>query len=330
MGLEAILISEGTKNLEGGVGGTPLYRIPHEEIPDGVVVLAKLESVEPTIKTGSIKDRAAERIIKELLEGKNYVLVKEGEGYAEKKLEYAEGLTILDSSSGNYGVSLAYFGNVYGLKVMLVVPGNIPKSLLQKIRESGVKPIITDAMIGYHGALNAVRELAKDPLFLYVNKYANLGNLNAHYDGTGREIWEQTNGEVTHFVAGVGTGGTLIGVAKRLKEQNPEITVYSVHPESDFPGIQGLQPFIDGEVHSNLFMANKHLVDGSFVITTEQVVKYWDSLRTRFKVGMSSGANLAAVLDLIRTKDLRQGTIVTVFPDSLDRYRDMLTAGGKH
>ncbi len=326
MGLEAKLISEGSGKSGNGVGGTPLYRIFHEEIPDGVKVLAKLESGEPT---GSIKDRAAERIVQELLGGRNFVLKGGDSGFTERRLEYSEGLTLLDSSSGNYGVSLAHFGNVYGLKVKLVVPGNIPNALLQKIVNYGVEIITTDAMDGYHGALNRVRELAKDPSFLYVNQYDNLGNFNAHYDGTGREIWEQTEGEVTHFVAGVGTGGTLVGIAKYLKEGNPDARVYPVHPETDFPGIQGLQPFVDGEIHSNIFMANRHLVDGPFAIATEDVEKYWRELRTRFEVGMSSGANLAGVIKLIEKEKITKGTIVTVFPDHLDRYNDMLTRG-KH
>ena len=126
MGLEAKLISEGSKKSESGVGGTPLYRIFHEEIPDGIRVLAKLEGGEPT---GSIKDRAAERIIKELLEGSSYVLVRNGKKFTEKKLEY-RGQQILDSSSGNYGYSLAHQSKIKNLDLTLVVPGNIPKTLL--------------------------------------------------------------------------------------------------------------------------------------------------------------------------------------------------------
>lgn len=319
--LEAILISEESKKSENGVGGTPIYQIFHDEIPKGVRVLAKVEGGNPT---GSIKDRAAERIIMELLRGDNHVIeMHEGGEFIGKKLEYQQDLIILDSSSGNYGVSLSYFGGIYGVKVQLVVPGNTPKTLIQRIRNNGVEPVVTDASEGYHGALTRVRELAKDPLFLYVNQYDNWGNFNAHYYGTGREIWEQTNGKITHFVAGVGTAGTITGAASYLKDWDSDIEVYSVHPDSDFPGIQGLQPFIDGEVHSNLFIALKHLVDGKFKVTPGQVDKYWGQLRAKFEVGMSSGANFAGVLDLIRTRDLRQGTIVTMFPDHFDRYIDM-------
>ena len=319
MALESILISEG--NRRGGVGGTPLYRILHQEIPDGVSVLAKLEGGEPT---GSIKDRAAEMIIKELLEGNNRVVVRDGDVFTERRLEYREGLTVLDSSSGNYGVSLAHYCRLNGLPLQLVVPGNIPEGLLQKIRGYGIEPIVTGSVEGYHGALAKVKELARQPSFLYVNQYDNLGNLHAHYDGTGREIWEPTQRKATHFVAGVGTGGTLIGVAAYLKEQNPRIEAYSVHPDSDFPGIQGLQPLVDGEIHSNIFMANRHLVDGGFGITTDEVVKYWNELLDAgLEVGMSSGANLAGVVKLIRERNLTKGIIVTVLPDNFDRYKDM-------
>jgi len=324
--LEAKLISEGSEKSENGVGGTPLYRIFHEEIPDGVEVLAKDESVNPT---GSIKDRAAGRIIQELLEGNNRVLVSNGDEFRERKRVYRGGLIVLDSSSGNYGVSLAHFGDVYGLRVELVVPGNIPENLLQKIRDSGVDPTMTDEMEGYHGALARVRELAKDPSFLYVNQYDNLGNANAHYDGTGREIWAETDEGVTHFVAGVGTGGTLVGVARYLKERQPDVRAYSVHPDSDFPGIQGLQPFIDGRIDSNLFNANQRLVDGRFEIDHDDVTRFWRGLlHAGLQVGMSSGANLAGVIELIKMERITQGTIVTVFSDSFDRYEGMPIAPG--
>jgi len=137
--LESILISE---RIAIGVGGTPLYRLANEKIPEGVNVLAKLESSNPT---GSIKDRAAERIIKELLEGSSYVLVRNGKKFTEKKLEY-RGQQILDSSSGNYGYSLAHQSKIKNLDLTLVVPGNIPKTLLEKILECGVELVVTDPL----------------------------------------------------------------------------------------------------------------------------------------------------------------------------------------
>ena len=316
-------------------GNTRLIEVKLPDIASSVKVFAKLESENPT---GSVKDRAAQKIIEELLSGENYVLDCREDEFGERKfvprrLEYRPSVIILDSSSGNYGVSLAYFGRMYGLDVQLVVPGNIPRRLLQKIRDNGVEPIQTDPMEDYHGALKKVKELAKNPKYLYVNQYDNLGNLNAHRDGTGKEIWEQTNGELTHFVAGVGTGGTIIGATIYLKKIKPSLNVYSIHP-SNFPGVQGLQPFvkptyvkepfIDGRIMSNIFEKYNELIINKVGVITEEAVKWWDWLRkSKFDVGMSSGANIAGIVKLIKNGNIKEGIVVTLFPDHLDRYKDM-------
>ena len=165
---------------------------------------------------------------------------------------------------------------------------------------------------------------------LYVNQYDNLGNINAHRE-TGREIWKQINGkklklsrEKIIFITGVGTGGNLIGVADFLKEMYSNIEVYSLHPDDDIPGIQGLQPLINGEVESNIFKANKHLIDGNILVSAEEAYQHWKwLLNNSLMVGLSSGANLAGIPKKIKTENIKEGTIITIFPDHSDRYKHM-------
>ena len=309
------------------IGNTKLVEIKHLEISKNIRVFAKLEH-EKKAGTGSIKDRAAHRIIKELLEDNNYVLEDRAGSFIPRRLKYNSNLEILDSTSGNYGISLAYFSSLIGLKVELVIPGNIPKGLLEKITSYGVEPILTNPLDGYNGAMDKVKELAKDAKYLYLNQYDNIGNLNAHYYGTGREIWDQilglTDNKLTDFVVGVGTGGTIIGASSYLKEKNPNLRVYSVHPQDDFVGIQGLQPFVEGKIRTNIFNANRNLVNENILVTTNEVEEQWkDLINSGFNVGMSSGANIAGIIKMIEKGRINRGIVATVFSDNLDRYNSI-------
>lgn len=315
------------KIMKAEIGNTKLVEIKHLEISKNIRVFAKLEH-EGKAGTGSIKDRAAHRIIKELLEDNNYVLENKAGYFTRRKLKYNSNLEILDSTSGNYGISLAHFGNLIGLKIELVIPGNIPKGLLEKITSYGVEPILTDPLKGYNGTIDKVKELAKDAKYLYLNQYDNLGNLNAHYDGTGREIWNQiselTDNKLTDFVAGVGTGGTIIGASSYLIKKNQDINVYSVHPQDDLVGIQGLQPFVKGKIRTNIFNAHSGLVNENIFVTTDEVVKQWEDLvNFGFNVGMSSGANIAGIIKMIEKGRINKGIVATVFSDNFDRYNSI-------
>lgn len=282
------------------IGNTPLVRVDalRKELP-GAEVWAKLESFNPG---GSIKDRPVLRML--------------AEAYTAGKLE---GKTILDSSSGNAGIAYAMIGSVLGVPVELVVPGNASEERKKRILAHGAKLVFTDPVLGYDEALREVHRMAeREPQkYFFCDQYANQGNWKAHYESTAEEILRQTEGRITHFVGGVGTGGTMTGVGRRLKKEVPGVQIACVLPES-FPGIEGLKPLESpGDIVPAIL--DPSVVDRKIPVTIDDAFEMCGRLaRCGFFVGQSSGAFLKGALEVAKTAP--DARIVTVFPDLGERY----------
>jgi len=284
------------------VGNTPLVRVnTPQDISDKVEIYAKLEYLNPG---GSVKDRPILRMIKEA--------IKIGKLTHDK--------AILDSTSGNAGIAYSMIGAALGYEVNLVIPGNASKERMQTIRAYGAKIITTDPIRGYDEAIRKAHEmLAENPDKYYMpDQYANKYNPIAHYETTGKEILEQTKGKVTHFICGVGTGGTVMGVGKRLKEHNPDIKIYVIRPE-DFPGIEGLKPMGAEYIKPKIYRKD-FIDDHVFHVTSEEAKETCNTLASEMGlfVGQSSGAFMKGALEL--AKEISKGVIVTLFPDTGSRY----------
>ena len=283
------------------IGNTPMVKVqvPGEPIGDAEI-LAKAEWTNPG---GSIKDRPVSRMILE----------------AHLSGELTAGRTILDSSSGNAGIAYAMIGSVLGCPVELVVPGNASEERKKRIRAHGAKLVFTDPLEGYDEALReAHRRFAAEPdRYFMADQYRNENNWLSHYETTAEEILKQTDGELTHFVAGVGTGGTITGVGRRLKEHSPEIRIVCILPEA-FPGIEGLKPLGSPEdIVPDIL--DESLIDDRIPVSIEQAYEMCQVLaRQGLFVGQSSGAFLYGALVIARRH--QSGRIVTVFSDTGERY----------
>lgn len=288
-------------NLLTSIGNTPLIKIHHmAKHLQGVQIFAKAEWLNPG---GSVKDRPALRIIED----------------GERSGQLTKEKIILDSTSGNTGIAYAMIGAIKGYKVKLVVPANISEERKKALEAYGVILIFTDPILGSDGALLEARKIYEaDPsAYFKADQYNNSSNWRAHYETTGVEILHQTRGRVTHFVAGVGTGGTLIGTGRRLKEFNPHIKLFGVQPDSGFHGIEGLK-HIETAIRPGIY--DETILDGTFFVKTEDAFEMANRL-TREEgiwVGPSSGAAFWASLRL--AESIGEGIIVTVFPDSGARY----------
>jgi len=283
------------------IGGTRLFRVQVPELPpNGAEILAKAEWTNPG---GSIKDRPV-----------LFMLLQ-----AALSGELGTGRTLIDSSSGNAGIAYAMIGSMLGLGVQLVVPGNASVERKKRILSHGAQLVETDPIQGYDAALReAHRIAASDPARYFMpDQYANEQNWRAHYETTAEEILEQTGGRITHFVAGIGTGGTITGVGRRLKSHDPKIQVACVVPES-FPGIEGLKPLERPEdIVPKILDAS--VIDRRIRVTIEDAYALCHSLARRgLFVGQSSGAYLSAALTVAR--DAPGARIVTVFSDLGERY----------
>lgn len=284
------------------VGNTPLINayIPRY-VPDKVEICAKLEYFNPG---GSVKDRPILRMIKEA--------IKSGELTHDK--------IILDSTSGNAGIAYSMIGAALGYKVELVMPGNASEEREQSIRAYGAKIIITDPIKGYDEAIRKAHELFEENTDKYFmpDQYANKYNPISHYETTGKEILEQTEGRVTHFVCGVGTGGTVMGVGKRLKEYNPDIKIYVIMPEI-FPGIEGLKPMGSEYIKPKIYRED-FIEDRKYSVTSEEAREMCNVLSREMGlfVGQSSGAFMKGAIEL--AGEISEGMIVTIFPDTGNRY----------
>src|SRR6266508_414713 len=283
------------------IGRTPLVRLHQfERETPGVELYAKAEWQNPG---GSVKDRAAARMILE--------------GEASGALTHDR--TILDATSGNTGIAYAMVGAARGYKVKLCVPENASPERKLILRALGAELVLTNPLESTDGAIREARRLkASDPdRYFYPDQYNNDGNWRAHYDTTAPEIIEQTSGRLTHFVAGLGTGGTFVGVARRLRKFSPAIKVISFQPDSPFHGLEGLKHMASAIVPG---IYDPALADEDLRIETEHAYRIVRRLAREegLLAGISSGAAVAAMLDVARRLD--RGIIVTVFPDGAEKY----------
>lgn len=283
------------------IGNTPLLRLARVVSPyPGLELYGKAEWANPG---GSVKDRAALNIILE----------------AERAGLLTPEKILLDSTSGNTGIAYAMIGAARGYRVKLCVPGNASVERKRILKAYGAEVVYTDPLEGSDGALRTASELyAQHPeLYFYADQYNNPANWRAHYYSTGLEIYEQTQGRVTHFVAALGTSGTFMGTARRLKELNPRIQCISVQPDAAFHGLEGLK-HMPTAIAPGIY--DPTLADENLSVGTEESYALARRLAREegLFVGLSSAAAVVAALRVAAR--LRGGVIVTVFPDSGNRY----------
>jgi cysteine synthase B len=290
------------RDLTGLIGNTPLLRVRlfEKEFP-GLEVYAKAEWFNPG---GSVKDRAA------------LAMIEDG----ERRGALTHEKTIIDSTSGNTGIAYSMVAAAKGYRVTLVMPENVSGERKALVQAYGAQIVYSDGMEGSDGAIRLCRELiAADPgRYFYPDQYNNPANPGAHYDGTGVEILEQTDGRVTHFVAGLGTTGTFTGTARRLKRHDASIRTIAIQPDDAFHGLEGLKHLPTSIVPG---IWDAAVADEVWGAPTEPA---YDLARTLalsegLLVGHSSGAMLWAIHCLARS-GVHRGVVVTIFPDGGDRY----------
>lgn len=290
-------------SIESSIGNTPLIRLRSitRDLPVGVEVLAKAEHLNPG---GSVKDRPARWMI---LEG-------------ERSGRLQPGMTILDATSGNTGIAYGMIGAARGYPVTICLPKNAGMQRKRILRSFGVELIETDPLQSTDGAQLVARELsAREPKkYFYADQYNNPANWRAHYESTAREIWEQTEGRITHFIAGLGTSGTFVGTSRRLKELSPAIRAISMQPDSPFHGLEGLKHMATALVPG---IYDPALADENVEVSTEDGQETARRLAPEegLLVGTSSGANVFAALRLALSL-ARGSVVVTILCDGGERY----------
>lgn len=293
------------ESIAEAVGDTPLLRlrVVTKNAPD-VPVYAKLEFENPG---GSVKDRAALRMILD----------------AQRSGRLAPGKTLIDSTSGNTGVAYSLFGAALGIPVRLVMPSNVSQPRKDIARAFGTEIVFSDPLEGSDGAIRLAKKLVADSpdTYFYPDQYANESNPLAHYHGTGPEILRDVGDRITHFVAGLGTSGTMMGTARRLHEHHRPIRCVAVEPDSPFHGLEGLKhmasslvpPIYDPKAHDELFP-----------VTTEDGWEMTERLAREegLNVGHSSGANVFAAVKIAERlqKNEEPGCVVAIVADRGDRY----------
>ena len=287
------------------IGNTPLLRL--ESVTRGLggsELLGKAEWINPG---GSVKDRAAANIVTE----------------GRRSGQFLPGKILLDSTSGNTGIAYAMLGAAEGFQVTLCMPSNVSLERNRILNAYGANIIYTDPGEGSDGAIRKARELyaAEPERYFYADQYSNDANWRAHYSGTANEIWEQTAGRVTHFVAMLGTSGTFVGTSRRMKELNPEIRCISLQPDSPFHGIEGAKHMPTAIVPK---IYDPKLADENLGISTEEAHVMVKRLAREegLLVGISAGAAVAGCLQIARrlAQQKKSAVIVTVLPDSGDKY----------
>ena len=286
------------------IGNTPLLRLERigREFAN-VQILGKAEWYNPG---GSVKDRAAFNIVRE----------------GRRSGKFAEGKTLLDSTSGNTGIAYAMIGAAEGFPVTLCMPENVSVERKRILFAYGANIVYTDPADGSDGAIRKARELfAQEPeKYFYADQYSNDANWQAHYYGTAKEIWEQTERRITHFVAMLGTSGTFMGTSRKLKELNPKIRCISLQPDSPFHGIEGAKHMASAIVPR---IYDGTLASEDIEIATEDA--YANAIRASREegllLGISAGAAIAGCLQVAsRLREDEEAVIVTIFPDSGDKY----------
>ncbi len=288
--------------IETLVGNTPLLPLRNitRHLPDGVHVLAKAEWFNPG---GSVKDRPALNIIRT--------------AQAEGRL--GPGKRLLDSTSGNMGISYATFCAAFGIPITLVMPANASPERITILRALGAELILTDPSEGSDGSIRVARKMAAEnpQLYFYANQYDNPANWTAHFHSTGPEIVAQTGGGVTHFVAGLGTSGTLVGSGRYLREFNPSIQIIGVQPDEAFHGLEGLK-HMPTAIQPGIY--DPALPDRVLEVRTEAAHAMLRRLAREegLFVGISSGAAAVAALQI--AAGIEKGVVVTLFPDAGYKY----------
>jgi cysteine synthase B len=314
---EALHTTSG-RSLLDAIGRTPLLRLARieQEFP-GVELYAKAEWLNPG---GSVKDRPAARMICEGLQSGELTPVRR----------------ILDATSGNTGIAYAMIGAALGYGVTLCVPANITSERKRILNAYGPELIFTDPLEGSDGAIREARQrFADDPnRYFYPDQYNNAFNWRAHYDTTALEIWEQTTGRVTHFVAGLGTSGTFVGTTRRLRELRPDLKAISVQPDSPFHGLEGLK-HMESAIVPGIYDPTVADIDRG--VSTDDAYAMTRRLAREegLLAGISSGANLAAALQVLREsaagalargrlgdygEHAEPAVVVVIFPDGGERY----------
>jgi S-sulfo-L-cysteine synthase (O-acetyl-L-serine-dependent) len=283
------------------VGNTPLIA-PKRVVPDNpdIHVLIKAEWFNPG---GSVKDRAALQIVLD----------------AERRGDLAGGKTLIDSSSGNTGIAYAMVGAAKGFPVELVMPASVSEERKLIAAGYGAKITYSDPYDGSDGAIREVRRIVTEhgERYYYADQYSNPSNWLAHYQTTGPEVWRQTMGQVTHFVAGLGTSGTIMGTGRYLRERNPRVRIIGVQPDDALHGIEGLKHMESAIVPA---IYDERLLDQKLLVNTEEAFAMTRRIAREEGIfaGQSSGAAMLGALRLAETLDA--GVIVVVFPDGGDKY----------
>src|SRR5271154_1084044 len=287
------------------IGNTPLVRLDRltDHLP-GIQILGKAEWANPG---GSVKDRAASAIVAD----------------AQRRGLLSSDRGLLDATSGNTGIAYAMLGAALHFPVTLCMPSNVSPERKRYLAAYGAEVIWTDPANGSDGAIRKARELAaaEPDRYFYADQYSNDENWKAHYRTTANEIWDQTEGQVTHFVAGLGTSGTFMGTTRRLKELNPAIRCISMQPDSPFNGLEGLKHMATAIVPR---IYDSQLADGNIDIPTETAYQMVKELGRKhgLLVGISAAAAVAASLQIAEQEaDAgREAVIVTVLCDSAEKY----------
>ena len=290
-------------SVEANIGNTPLIRLrlAASELPDHVAIFAKAEQFNPG---GSIKDRAALSMI---LDG-------------ERTGRLRPGMTIVDATSGNTGIAYAMIGASRGYPVTVCLPKNAGAQRKRILRSYGVEIIETDQMLSTDGAQRIAREkFHHEPdKYFYPDQYNNDANWLAHYETTANEIWEQTEGRITHFATGLGTSGTFVGTVRRLRELNPSLQAFAVQPDSPLHGLEGLKHMATASIPG---IYDESLVTETLAVSTEDALLMTGKLAREagLLVGPSSGANVFAARKLGMSLP-GPAVVVTVLCDGGERY----------
>jgi len=287
------------------IGNTPMVelRCVRGQLPEGVRILGKLEGYNPS---GSVKARASWNMVRRGLESG----------------DLRPGKTIFDSTSGNTGIALAMIGASLGYPVTLVMPGNVSRERKRVLAAYGAEIVYSSPLEGSDGAILLAREIyAADPeRYFKPDQYNNEANSEAHYLTTGPEVWEQTRGEVTHFVASIGTGGTVMGTGRYLKERNPAIRIVAVEPDDAFHGIEGLK-HMESSIVPGIWHPEQ--LDRTVGVGTDDAydMVYRLAADDGLLVGQSCGAAVVGALEVARGLDKGdKACIVAILPDLGDRY----------
>ena len=287
------------ENILETIGNTPLVKINRLNPNKNVAIYAKIEGFNPT---GSIKDRIALKMIEQ----------------AETEGLLVKGKTIIEPTSGNTGIGLAMIGVVKGYDVEIVMSKAVSIERIKMIEAFGAKVTLTDAKLGTDGAITKARNLVKTnpKKYFMPDQFSNKYNKIAHYKTTGEEIWKQTSGKIDYFVSAIGTSGTIMGVGKALKENNPKIKIVCAHPVKGHY-IQGLKNMEEAIVPS-IYDPSK--IDETIMVETEDAYKMARQIikKEGIFIGMSSGAAMYAALEV--AKKIKSGTIVVIFPDRGEKY----------